>query len=193
MLVGTRYPTLAFHTGGAGQSDDGIPPQPFETFCYDSALAQAKIQDFNVIPYTSVLPPELKGNIVPVDKVSKFFKHGAVLEVIMAGNGANRNDHRAIATGVGVCWGKDKAGKLIGGWAAEYVEYFPTYIDDDIAKGHAEMWLNKSLNHELEIRGVEKHSEFQLFHNYINITQQFGYCLTCLGFLNFETADPVKL
>lgn len=193
MLVGTRYPTLAFHTGGAGQSDDGIPPQPFETFCYDSALAQAKIQDFNVIPYTSVLPPELKDNIVPVDKVSKFFKHGAVLEVIMAGNGANSSEHRAIATGVGVCWGKDKMGRLIGGWAAEYVEYFPTYIDDDIAKGHAEMWLNKSLKHELEIRGVEKHSEFQLYHNYINITRQFGYCLTCLGFLNFETADPVKL
>ncbi|MBS6473410.1 MAG: pyruvoyl-dependent arginine decarboxylase [Acetobacter sp.] len=193
MLVGTRYPTLAFHTGGAGQSDDGIPPQPFETFCYDSALAQAKIQDFNVIPYTSVLPPELKDNIVPVDKVSKFFKHGAVLEVIMAGNGANSSEHRAIATGVGVCWGKDKMGKLIGGWAAEYVEYFPTYIDDEIAKGHAEMWLNKSLKHELEIRGVEKHSEFQLYHNYINITRQFGYCLTCLGFLNFETADPVKL
>ena len=193
MLVGTRYPTLAFHTGGAGQSDDGIPPQPFETFCYDSALAQAKIQDFNVIPYTSVLPPELKDNIVPVDKVSKFFKHGAVLEVIMAGNGANSSEHRAIATGVGVCWGKDKMGKLIGGWAAEYVEYFPTYIDDEIAKGHAEMWLNKSLKHELEIRGVEKHSEFQLYHNYINITRQFGYCLTCLGFLTFETADPVKL
>ena len=193
MLVGTRYPTLAFHTGGAGQSDDGIPPQPFETFCYDSALAQAKIQDFNVIPYTSVLPPELKDNIVPVDKVSKFFKHGAVLEVIMAGNGANSSEHREIATGVGVCWGKDKMGKLIGGWAAEYVEYFPTYIDDEIAKGHAEMWLNKSLKHELEIRGVEKHSEFQLYHNYINITRQFGYCLTCLGFLNFETADPVKL
>ena len=193
MLVGTRYPTLAFHTGGVGQADDGIPPQPFETFCYDSALTQAKIQDFNVVPYTSVLPPELYNNIVPVDKVSKFFKHGAVLEVIIAGNGASINEHRAIATGVGICWGKDKNGKLIGGWAAEYVEYFPTYIDDEIAKGHAEMWLNKSLNHELELRGVEKHSEFQLFHNYINITQQFAYCLTALGFLNFETADPVKL
>lgn len=193
MLVGTRYPTLAFHTGGVGQAEDGIPPQPFETFCYDSALTQAKIQDFNVVPYTSVLPPELYNNIVPVDKVSKFFKHGAVLEVIIAGNGACINEHRAIATGVGICWGKDKDGKLIGGWAAEYVEYFPTYIDDEIAKGHAEMWLNKSLNHELELRGVEKHSEFQLFHNYINITQQFAYCLTALGFLNFETADPVKL
>ena len=51
----------------------------------------------------------------------------------------------------------------------------------------------QSLKHELEVRGVEKHSEFQLYHNYINITRQFGYCLTCLGFLNFETADPVKL
>ena len=193
MLLGTRYPTLAFHTGGAGQADDGIPPQPFETFCYDSALTEAKIENFNVVPYTSVLPPELYNNIVPVDKVTKFFKHGAVLEVIIAGNGASINEHRAIATGVGICWGKDKEGKLIGGWAAEYVEYFPTYINDEIAKGHAEMWLNKSLNHELELRGVEKHSEFQIFHNYVNITQQFAYCLTALGFLNFETADPVKL
>ena len=193
MTEGVRFPTFAFITGGAGQANEGIPPQPFETFCYDSALTQAKIQDFNVVPYTSVLPPELYNNIVPVDKVSKFFKHGAVLEVIIAGNGACINEHRAIATGVGICWGKDKNGKLIGGWAAEYVEYFPTYIDDEIAKGHAEMWLNKSLNHELELRGVEKHSEFQLFHNYINITQQFAYCLTALGFLNFETADPVKL
>ena len=193
MLLGTRYPTLAFHTGGAGQADDGIPPQPFETFCYDSALTEAKIENFNVVPYTSVLPPELYNNIVPVDKVTKFFKHGAVLEVIIAGNGACINEHRAIATGVGICWGKDKEGKLIGGWAAEYVEYFPTYINDEIAKGHAEMWLNKSLNHELELRGVEKHSEFQIFHNYVNITQQFAYCLTALGFLNFETADPVQL
>ena len=30
MLLGTRYPTLAFYTGGAGQADDGIPPQPFD-------------------------------------------------------------------------------------------------------------------------------------------------------------------
>ena len=39
---GTRYPTLCFYSGGAGQAQDGIPPQPFETFCYDSALKQAK-------------------------------------------------------------------------------------------------------------------------------------------------------
>lgn len=193
MTYGVRYPTLAFITNGAGQSNEGIPPQPFETFCYDSALMEAKIENFNVVPYTSVLPKEVYGHIYPVDKVVDQFKHGAVLEVIMAGNGASRDDHKAIATGVGICWGKDKNGELIGGWAAEYVEYFDTHINDEIAHGHAEMWLNRSLKHELELRGVEKHSEFQLFHNYLNITQQFGYCLTCLGFLNFETAEPAKV
>lgn len=191
MTYGTRYPTLAFHTGGAGQAEDGIPPQPFETFCYDSALAEAKIQDFNVIPYTSVLPPELFGNIVPVEKVEKHFKHGAVLEVIMAGNGARREDHKAIATGVGIVWGK-KDNQFVGGWAAEYVEYFDTYIDDDIAKAHAEMWLTKSLNHELALRGMEQHSDFQFFHNFVNIEQAFGYSLTALGFLNFENAPAVE-
>ena len=193
MTVGTRYPTLAFHTGGAGLAEDGIPPQPFETFCYDSALSQAKIQDFNVVPYTSVLPPELFNNIVPVDEVAHTFKHGAVLEVIMAGNGARPEDHKAIATGVGIVWGKDKSGKFIGGWAAEYVEYFDTFIDDEIAEAHAQMWLKKSLTHELELRDVEQHSDFQFYHNFVNITQAFGYSLTALGFLNFEYAPAVEL
>lgn len=193
MTTGTRYPTLAFHTGGTGESTDGIPPQPFETFCYDSALLEAKIDNFNIVPYTSVLPKELHGNILPVKDCIPFFKHGAVLEVIMAGNGAKVEEHKAIATGIGICWGKDKQGKLIGGWAAEYVEYFPTWINDDIAESHAKLWLTKSLNHELLLRGVEKHSEFQFFHNFINIKQHFGYSLTALGFLNFEYAEPVVL
>ena len=50
MLLGTCYPILGFPPRGAGQSDDRIPPQPFETFCYDSALLEAKIETFNVVP-----------------------------------------------------------------------------------------------------------------------------------------------
>lgn len=111
--LGTRYPTLAFISGGVGEAEDGIPPQPFETFCYDSALMQAKIENFNIIPYTSVLPKELYNNIVPVDSVASSFKHGAVLEVIMAANGARLEEHRAIATGLGICWGKNKQGELL--------------------------------------------------------------------------------
>ena len=75
MTQGVRFPTMAFITGGAGQADDGIPPQPFETFCYDSALMEAKIENFNIVPYTSVLPKEIKGNIVPLtDDIIKQFK-----------------------------------------------------------------------------------------------------------------------
>lgn len=72
------------------------------------------------------------------------------------------------------------------------MEYFDTPIDNEIAEGHAKMWLNKSLRHELAIRGVEKHSEFQIWHNFINITQPFAYCLTAMGFLNFRYAEPVS-
>ncbi len=37
MALGTKYPILAFHAGGAGQSEDGIPPQHFRTFNFKSA------------------------------------------------------------------------------------------------------------------------------------------------------------
>ena len=36
----------------------------------------AKIENFNIVPYTSVLPKEIKGNIVPLtDDIVKQFKH----------------------------------------------------------------------------------------------------------------------
>lgn len=193
MTQGTRYPTLGFTTGGTGEADDGIPPQPFETFCYDAALKEAKIHNFNVIPYTSVLPKEIHGRIVPVGKVQDQFHQGAVLEVIMASTGTRISDHRAIATGLGICWGKDAKGALIGGWVAEYVEFFDTPIDEGIAEAHSKMWLTKSLNHELELRGVEKHSPFEFWNNHLNLTQAFGYCLTAIGFLNFDYAEPAKI
>ncbi len=84
MVLGTRYPALAFHTDGTSESDGDIPPQSSETFCYDSALLQAKIENFNVIPYTSVLLKELYGKIYPVDKLKDNFKHGVVWKVVIA-------------------------------------------------------------------------------------------------------------
>lgn len=207
-IRGTRYPTLGFVTGGTGVFNDGIPPQPFETFAYDLALQQAGIEDFNVIPYTSVLPPEIRGNLFTItqDYGNKYkylpyrpdlknqFHHGAVLEVIIAGRGAEYPDTKAIATGIGIVWAKDKKGKFVGGYAAEYVQFFTSKIDEDIAKADAEMWLNKSLNHELDIRGLVQDGDKDLYHNFVNIPSDnpFGYCLTCIGFLNFGYAPPAK-
>lgn len=53
-----------------------------ETGSYDKALEQAGIQDFNIMPYTSVMPPE-SHEILQRDAASHY-SHGAVLETIMA-------------------------------------------------------------------------------------------------------------
>lgn len=63
-MKGTRYPIFGFVTGGTGAFNDGIPPQPYET--YNLALHEAGIENFNLIPYTSVMPLEIRGNLVTI-------------------------------------------------------------------------------------------------------------------------------
>ena len=93
---GPRIPTTYFVTTGTGESDRGIPPDPYETFSCDLALREAGIENFNVVYYTSVLPPE--ANEVPIDSVKSSFHHGAVLESIMSKVGGYKGD--TIAAGV---------------------------------------------------------------------------------------------
>ena len=56
------------------------------------------------------------------------------------------------------------------------------------------MWLSKSLNHELKMRGLEQDGEKELFHNFLNIPADnpFAYCLTAIGFFNFGYSPLVK-
>lgn len=132
--VGPRIPTAYFATTGTGQSDQGIPPDPYETFSYDLALLQAGIENFNVVYYTSVLPPE--SYEVPLDSVKQYFHHGSVLETIMAKAGGIQGD--TVCAGVGRVWAKDKTGKKIGGFAAEYERvYSGKTVDEKTAYADA--------------------------------------------------------
>ena len=45
-------------TTGTGQSDEGIPTDPYKTLAHDLAHKDAGIENFNNVYYTSVLPPE---------------------------------------------------------------------------------------------------------------------------------------
>lgn len=188
---GTRYPTLGFITGGTGQSDEGIQPQPYETYAYDSALLEAKIEDFNIVKYSSVLPPNLWGNIYPVSSVTTYFYHGAVLEVIMAGGGIELSKNKAIVTGLGLCWALNAAGYFVGGYAAEYIQAFDQTVTQAQAELDAKKNLTESLNHELSIRNMHAYGGYQFYVNYLNPTQKYGYCMTVLGFLNFAYTAPV--
>ena len=187
---GCRIPTAYFATGGTGQSDDGIPPDPYETFSYDLALQAAGIENFNVVYYTSVLPPE--SYEVPIDTAKPYFKHGAVLETIMAKAGSVQND--TVAAGVGRVWAVDAKGNYVGGFAAEYERiYSKQKVSPDQAKKDAVNQLTKSLQHELSIRGLKQKGEMKFTVTSLYIEKKYGMSLAALGFINFIYPDPAPV
>ncbi len=203
---GVRMPTVAFLTTGHGVSNDGIPPQPYETFAYDSALHMAAIEDFNVVPYTSVLPKGLKyilwAEEAKIDPTKKDIYHGAVLEVIMAGGGAeygvtlasSGNPAQAIGTGLGFTKkAKRVDGTIVGGYAVEYVELYDHHVTSDEVAAAGKAQLSKALDHELSIRGLTRDQPHTYLFDYVNLDgesagSKHGYSLTALGFLQFTNA-----
>lgn len=188
---GVRVPTAYIATTGNGQSDEGLPPDPYETFSYDLALQEAGIENFNVIYYTSVLPPE--SYEISLAEAKKYFHHGAVLESIMAKAGGVKGD--TVAAGVGRIWAKDPAtGQKIGGFAAEYEFIYPGQkVSSAKAVEDAKKQLSKSLQHELTIRNLEQVGEITFNITSIFIEKKYGIALAQLGFLNFIYLDPVPI
>jgi len=187
---GPRIPITYFVTVGTGQSDEGIPPDPYETFSYDLALLEAKIEDFNVVYYTSVLP--LESHEIPIESAIPYFHHGSVLECIMAKAGGYKGD--TIAAGVGRVWAKDIDGNVIGGFAAEYERiYDREYVNSDIAYADARGQLVKSLKHELVIRNLSQHGEMKFDITSMHIEKKYGIALAALGFVNFIYPEPYPL
>jgi arginine decarboxylase len=187
---GPRIPMAYFTTTGTGQSDDGIPPDPYETFSYDLALDAASIKDFNVVYYTSVLPPE-SYEVPLTDKLKSYFHHGAVLETIMAKAGGVNGD-TAVA-GVGRVWAVDAGGKPVGGYAAEYEYVYNSEIDDATARKNAQAQLDKSLDHILQIRGLKQTGEREYDIAVTYITKNYGMALAAICFLNFTYPDPIPV
>ncbi|MDO9542784.1 MAG: pyruvoyl-dependent arginine decarboxylase [Kiritimatiellia bacterium] len=187
---GVRVPTAYVVSTGVGQSDDGIPPDPYETFSYDLALADAGIDNFNVMYYTSVLP--LESYEAPMVEAKKSFQHGAVLESIMAKAGGLKGD--TVVAGIGRVWAIDPAtGKKIGGFAAEYEFVYKGHkVATEQAHKDAQNQLTKSLRHELEIRGLKQVDEMKFNIIALNITNKYGIALAQLGFLEFVFLDPPK-
>ena len=189
--LGVRVPTAYIATTGSGQSNDGIPPDPYETFSYDLALQEAGIENFNVIYYTSVLPPE--SYEISLEEAKKHFHHGAVLESIMAKAGGVKGD-TAVA-GIGRVWAKEpKTGKSIGGFAAEYeFVYHKQKVSTEQAHEDAKAQLTKSLNHELSIRGLEQVGDMSFDITSLHIEKKYGIVLAQLGFLSFTYLDPIVI
>lgn len=185
---GPRIPTTYFATTGTGESDQGIPPDPFETFSYDIALREAGIENFNVVYYTSVLPPE--AHEVPIASVRGQFHHGAVLETIMAKAGGKKGD--TVAAGIGRVWALNGKGERIGGFAAEYERiYAQKQMDDKKVHADAVKQLTASLKHELSIRGLKQDGPMKFDIVSLSIRKNYGIALAALGFVNFIYPDAL--
>src|SRR5579863_4648913 len=108
--IGCRIPREYFWVIGWGESDVGI-----ETGSYDAALHMAGIENYNVMLYTSVLPPETV-ELVHLPEIH----HGSVLEGIIAMQSTDKPGTRITA---GVLLAKvyrNSDGSYLGGFACEY-------------------------------------------------------------------------
>lgn len=156
-VFGNRIPKDYFVTAGKGDTDIGPGDDPWETGSYDLALMEAKIANFNVMEYTSVLPPEARE--IPISEAEKLFHHGAVIEVIMASvNGVKGN---TLCTGVGRIQVRRRSdGTHIGGFAAEYEKVHQDKITAEEAKRTADEMLHISLMGEFNRRYDSNEYEF---------------------------------
>jgi arginine decarboxylase len=184
--IGSRIPQDYVVAMGAGQSNKGPGIDPWETCAYDLALLKAGIENCNVVKYTSVLPPEAR--MITMEEAQKrgLFRHGMVLECIMAQVNGDEGQH--ICAGVGtmqVYWKENFEGEEvhIGGFAAEYEGYG--------SPQKAKRCLLESLNGIFERRyhGKEGHyrmDDFELHIKDLIVDDKFGTALVALCFLTFK-------
>lgn len=108
--IGCRIPKDYFWVIGWGESDVGI-----ETGSYDAALHMAGIENYNVILYTSVLPPEA----VELHDLPDIH-HGSVLEGIIAVQHTDKPGTRITAGLLLAKVNRVSDGSYLGGFACEY-------------------------------------------------------------------------
>jgi arginine decarboxylase len=185
LVLGNRIPFEYFVTMGHNDTDLGPGDDPWETGSYDLALMNASIENFNVMMYTSVLPPESKE--ITLSEAKKYFHHGAVIETIMSDLNGIKND--TLCTGVGRIWVRNQEGKLVGGFAAEYeMKYENQIVPEDQARVDAKEALHTSLMGEVNRR--YNASEYQFSDptyaiDYLQVQKKYGTSLVALCWVNY--------
>ncbi len=108
--IGCRIPKEYFWVIGWGESEVGT-----ETGSYDAALHMAGIENYNVMLYTSVLPPEA----VELAHLPDIH-HGSVLEGIIAVQHTDKPGTRITAGLLMAKVYRNSDGSYLGGFACEY-------------------------------------------------------------------------
>jgi arginine decarboxylase len=180
-VFGNRIPRDYFVAMGRGQINKGSGKDPWETGSYDLALLDAGIENFNIVEYTSVLPPESRE--ICIDDAKRWFRHGAVLETIMAS--VNGHLGERLCAGVGTIQvRRESDGKHIGGFAAEYEGYADEKTANKILKrslrGIVER-RNKSLGDDDQLIPFDEKTHVKDFF----VEENYGTVLVAICFVNY--------
>lgn len=116
MILGNRIPYEYFATTGKGESEAGSEGLKYETGSYDSALANAGIEDCNIIEYTSVIPTGAKQ--ISKEEGLKRLRWGEVMECIKAQSNGPKGSF--ISAAVMTTDVYDNHNTYLGGFALEY-------------------------------------------------------------------------
>jgi arginine decarboxylase len=168
--IGCRIPKDYFWVIGWGESDVGI-----ETGSYDAALTMAGIENFNVMLYTSVLPPEA----VELSRLPDIH-HGSVLEGIMAIQHTDRSGTSVTAGLLLANVFRTSDQSRLGGFACEYAGH------DTLEE--AERNLRTAMNELFARRYVPTLYRLEFGKSVIRTftpVKQFGTVLVGIGFATY--------
>ena len=168
--IGCRIPKDYFWVIGWGESDVGI-----ETGSYDAALHMAGIENYNVMLYTSVLPPEAAELHHLPD-----IHHGSVLEGIIA---LQHTDQPGTRITAGLLLAKVyhiSDGSYLGGFACEYA--------GDLSVEEADANLREAMHQLFERRYKSKLYKLELGKSVVRTftpEKSFGTILVGIGFASY--------
>jgi arginine decarboxylase len=168
--IGCRIPREYFWTIGWGESDVGI-----ETGSYDAALHMAGIENYNVMLYTSVLPPET----VELQHLPEIH-HGSVLEGIMAIQHTEKPGTRITAGVLLAKVHRNSDGSYLGGFACEYA--------GNGSVDEAETNLREAMNQLFARRYKEKLYKLEFGKTVVRTftpEKKFGTVLVGIGFASY--------
>jgi len=170
--IGCRIPKEYFWVIGRGESDVGI-----ETGSYDAALHMAGIENYNVVLYTSVLPPEA----VELPHLPDIH-HGSVLEGIIAVQHTDKPGTRITAGLLLAKVYRNSNGSYLGGFACEYT--------GNGSAEEAEANLQKAMQQLFARRYKSRHYKLEFGKSVVRTyapEKSFGTILVGIGFATYLT------
>ena len=195
--VGCRTPVSYFITKGKGQNDYGSTGIPYEGGSYDKALTVAGISNFNILTYSSMIPPNCRriDKKLGLDKIS----FGCVLETIKAEMNGTKGQEVIAAL---------LLTKILDPSGKELVTFVLEYGDNHNSSSKALELMFHQLKNMIQNRGFGTLDFRQLkmgnkiktskgyiiqpqefIHESLNITKNFGSVVVVIAFTEFTWLD----